>query len=162
MLIRDIMTVDPVLISPDATLLRAAEIISLTEVTDIMVVGEGQKFIGVFSEGDILRAMLPNVDEIIAAGGSLNDAFQFFTEKGQALRDRPIAPYIIRNAIVMRPADDAAMAATAMMEKQIRRLPVVDGDRLVGTISRSDICRASVFGFVRYQTGAVKREGSPI
>ena len=162
MLIRDIMTVDPVLIDPDANLLRAAEIISLTEVTDIMVVGEGQKFIGVFSEGDILRAMLPNVDEIISAGGSLKDAFDFFSKKGQALRNRPIAPYIIRNAIAMRPNDNAAMAATAMMEKQIRRVPVVDGDRLVGTISRSDICRASVFGFTRYQPDPVVLEGSPL
>lgn len=160
MLIRDIMTVDPVCISPDATLHRAAEIISLAEVTDIMVVGDCQSFIGVFSEGDILRAMLPNVEEIIAAGGSLRDAFEFFSQKGQALRTRPIAPYIIRNAIVMRPTDEAAMAATAMVEKQIRRLPVVDNGRLVGTISRSDICRASVYGFVRYQTGQPAAEGS--
>lgn len=146
------MTVDPVFIGPDATLLRAAEIISLAEVTDIMVVDENQEFVGVLSEGDILRAMLPNVDEILAAGGSLSDAFAFFAKKGKELRNRSIEPYIIRNPIVMKPTDEAAMAATAMVELQIRRLPVVSNGQLVGTISRSDVCRASVSGFTRYRS----------
>ena len=145
MLIRDIMTTHPVYIDVDSTVHRAAEIISIAEVSDVMVVDERKAFVGVLSEGDLLRAVLPNFDEIIAAGGSLADAFAFFVRKGHDLARRPIAPLVITSPITMKPTDEAAMAATAMAEKQIRRLPVVEAGKLVGTVSRADICRAVIY-----------------
>jgi CBS domain-containing protein len=146
MRIRDIMTIYPVRIHIDATLHHAAELISLSDTSDLMVIDEEKNFLGVLSEGDIIRAMLPNFDEILAAGGSLNDAFTYFLHKGSELARRPIAPLVITNAIILKPDDEAAIAATTMIEKQIRRLPVVENGRLVGTLSRSDICRAVVYG----------------
>ncbi len=145
MLIRDIMTIYPVYIEPDATMRRAAEIISIAEVSDLMVVDEQKNFVGVLSEGDVIRAMLPNFDEILEAGGSLNDAFEFFVRKGRESTRRPIAPLIIREPITMRPTDAVAMAAAVMAEKQIRRLPVVENGNLVGTVSRADVCRAVLY-----------------
>jgi CBS domain-containing protein len=145
MLVRDVMTIYPVHIDQNATIHRAAEIISIAEVSDVMVVDNLKNFVGVLSEGDVIRAVLPNFDEILAAGGTLNDAFQFFVHKGQELAKRRIAPLVIRDAIVLKPTDDVAMAAATMVEKQIRRLPVVEDGKLVGTVSRADICRAVVY-----------------
>ena len=145
MLIRDIMAPFPVRIDADASIGRAAEIISIAEVSDLMVVDDERHFVGVLSEGDLLRAILPNFDEIVAAGGSLADAFAFFAAKGRDLARRPIAPLVITGAIVLKPTDEAAQAATVMVEKQIRRLPVVEDGRLVGTVSRADICRAVIY-----------------
>ena len=105
----------------------------------------GHENLGFLSEGDLLRAILPNVDEIIAAGGSLADAFAFFAAKGRDLAHRPIAPLVITGAIVLKPTDEAAQAATVMVEKQIPRLPVVEDGKLVGTVSRADICRAVIY-----------------
>ncbi len=145
MLIRDIMSIYPVYVSANATMHRAAEIISIAEVSDLMVIDTERNFVGVLSEGDVIRAVLPNYDEIIAAGGSPTDAFDFFVRKGRDLAGRPIRPLIITDSIVMHPTDEAAMAATVMAEKQIRRLPVVENGKLVGTVSRADICRAVVY-----------------
>jgi CBS domain-containing protein len=144
-LVREVMTVFPVFISVDATLRRAAEIISIADVSDLMVVdGDGQ-FVGVLSEGDVIRAMLPDYDEIAALGGRLDDAFSAFVRKGAELADRPIRPLIITDPITMSPDDNVAMAAAVMIERYIRRLPVVADGRLAGTISRADLCRAVVY-----------------
>lgn len=145
MLVRDVMTIYPVHIDQNATMHRAAEIISIAEVSDLMVVDPAKNFVGVLSEGDLIRAVLPNFDEITAVGGTLSDAFQFFVRKGRELAKRPIAPLVIRNAITLKPTDEAAMAAATMVEKQIRRLPVVEDGKLVGTVSRADICRAVIY-----------------
>jgi CBS domain-containing protein len=144
-LVRDVMSIYPVHVELDSTIHRAAEIISIAEVSDLMVVDREKNFSGVLSEGDMIRAVLPSFDEILEAGGSLNDAFTFFIRKGRDLADRPIAPLVIREAITMKPTDHAAQAATIMAEKQIRRLPVVDQGKLVGTVSRADICRAVIY-----------------
>src|SRR5690349_16429042 len=118
MLIRDVMTIYPVHIESDATMHRAAEIISIAEVSDVMVVDHDKNLLGVLSEGDMIRAVLPNFDEILTAGGSLSDAFEFFVRKGRDLARRPIAPLIIRDIITMKPTDEVAKAATIMAEKQ--------------------------------------------
>jgi CBS domain-containing protein len=100
--------------------------------------------VGVLSEGDILRAALPNFDEILAEGGTLFDAYRLFLRKGQELSQRPIMPLVIRNPLVLHPDDHVAKAATVLIDLQIRRLPVVENGQLVGTVSRANICQAVV------------------
>jgi CBS domain-containing protein len=100
--------------------------------------------VGVLSEGDILRAALPDFDEIVEEGGTLLDAYQVFLRKGRALSEKPIAPLIIREPITLNPDDHVAKAAAVLIGKQIRRLPVVRDGRLLGTVSRANICEAVV------------------
>jgi CBS domain-containing protein len=109
-----------------------------------MVVDDDDNFYGVLSEGDILRTALPDIDEILTEGGTLDDAFAIFMRKGRELSSLPIVPLIIKEPIVVSPEDHIAKAATVLLDKQIRLLPVVQEGKLVGVISRADVCRAVV------------------
>ncbi len=142
--IKDVMRVRTARIRQDSDIRHAAEIVALSGVSDLMVVDDEDTFIGVLSEGDILRTALPDIDEILDEGGTLEDAFQIFLEKGKQLSELPIAPLIIREPIVLDPENHVAQAATILVDKQIRMLPVVQDGKLVGTISRADVCRAVV------------------
>lgn len=142
--VEDAMVTRTVRIRQDANLYKAAEVVALSRVSDLMVVGEDDKFIGVLSEGDILRAALPDMDEIVAEGGSLETAFGIFLNKGKKLSELPILPIVITEPIVLDPQDHVAKATMVMMDLNIRLLPVVKDGKLVGTISRADICQAIV------------------
>ncbi len=142
--IKDVMRVPPVRIHQDADIHHAAEVVALSGVSDLMVVDHDDKFIGVLSEGDILRTALPDTDEIVDEGGTLDAAFRIFMEKGEQLAGMPITPLIIREPIVLDPENHIAQAATILVQKQIRLLPVVKEGVLVGTVSRADVCRAVV------------------
>jgi predicted transcriptional regulator len=142
--VKDFMTVRTTRIRYSSSIQHAAEIVALSHVSDLMVIDEDGKFRGVLSEGDILRSALPDIDEILEEGGSLDDAFEIFLNKGRELSDLPITPLIIEEPIVVAPEDHVAKAATVLMNRQIRLLPVVKAGMLIGTISRADVCRAIV------------------
>lgn len=142
--VKDAMATRTIRIQHDANMYRAAEVVALSRVSDLMVVGEDDKFIGVLSEGDILRAALPDMDEIVAEGGSLDTAFDIFIKKGKNLSELPILPFVITEPVVLDPQDHIAKAATVMMDMNIRLLPVIKDGKLVGSISRADVCQAVV------------------
>jgi CBS domain-containing protein len=45
---------------------------------------------------------------------------------------------------VLDPEHHVAQAAAILLDKSIRLLPVVSDGKLVGTVSRADVCRAIV------------------
>jgi CBS domain-containing protein len=127
-----------------STMFQAAETVALAGSSDLMVIDEDGGFVGVLSEGDILRAALPDVEEMLEAGGSLDVAFARFVEKAHDLSTLPIAPLIIRNPITVAPDDHVTRAVVVLVERGIRLLPVVSAGRLLGVISRADVCNAVV------------------
>ncbi|HZG34721.1 MAG TPA: CBS domain-containing protein [Gaiellaceae bacterium] len=131
-------------IRAEATMLQAAEAISLSGASDLMVIDRTGAFRGVLTEGDVLRAALPDIDEILAAGGSVDAAFDRFVEKGRDLAALPIMPLVIRDPLAVDPDDHVARAAVVFVERNIRLLPVVRDGRLLGVISRADVCNAVV------------------
>ena len=129
-------------ISIDAPMSLAAELLVLSHASDLMVVDETGCYIGVLSEGDLLRAIMPDFEGLLESGASLEDAFRIFADAGREYADQPIGRLVIRKSITLSPNDELLKAATAMVTKQIRRLPVVEEERLVGSVSRADLCWA--------------------
>jgi predicted transcriptional regulator len=142
--IKDVMKMPAVRINQDSDIHHAAEVVAWSGVSDLMVVDNEDKFVGVLSEGDILRAALPDMDEIEAEGSSLDTAFDIFLKKGKDLSKLSIVPFVITEPIVLDPQDHVAKAATVMIDRNIRLLPVIKDGKLVGSISRADVCRAVI------------------
>lgn len=145
MLVSDVMAAFPAYIRLGATIRRAAEVVSVSEVGQLMVLDHDGRFVGSLSEEHLVRAMLPGFDEVTAAGGTLTDAFRAFLDRGRELADRPIDPLVARDTATVRSSDELARAAVVMIDRGIRRLPVVDDGTLVGTLSRADLCRAVIY-----------------
>jgi CBS domain-containing protein len=145
-LVRDVMNVSPTSIAARSTMREAAELVSRSAASDLAVVDDDGRFVGVLAEGDLIRAALPKFDEIVSSGGSIGEAFEMFMLNGKDLAGQPIDRIVIREPIEVHPNDDLMKVAVVMVSRHIRRLHVVEGGKLAGSISRADICRAVLAG----------------
>jgi CBS domain-containing protein len=142
MRIGDVMDRKAARITVTAPMSLAAELLVLSRASDLMVVDDEGRYVGVLAEGDLLHALMPDFEGLMDSGASLADAFRIFVDSGREYADQPIGRLVIRKSITVGPEDELLMAATVMVTKGIRRLAVVDGERLLGTVSRADVCWA--------------------
>lgn len=127
-LVRDVMSEKIVQISAGDTLSTVEDIMTLGGVRHMPVVRAG-KLVGVVSERDLLRASLSNLTEF---GTEQRRAFLHVVEIERVMTSPPV---------VIGPDDSVEDAALLMAEKKIGCLPVVDGERLMGMITETDILR---------------------
>jgi CBS domain-containing protein len=142
--VREAMTNRVARIHADASIFQAAHAAALAGANTLMVVDGSGNFAGVLADGDILRAALPDIHEIVDAGGSVEAAFDRFLQKAHQLAELPIAPLVVNDPVVVDPDDHVAKAAVTLVERGIAMLPVVRDGRLLGAITRADICDAVV------------------
>ena len=142
MKIHDVMNINSIRILSGSTMAEAADLAAMSNASGLFVVDNDNNFIGVLSEGDMMKKTLPDMSEIMSSPGGLEDSSYLFSEKGSQLARDIIDNHMIKEAITLSPDDPLLKAATTMALKKMRRLPVVKNDKLVGTISRGDICKA--------------------
>ena len=113
--IRDVMTTNPRTVSPNEPIQNAARIMRDEDTGAVPVVDNGRT-VGILTDRDIVvRAV---------AEGQLN----------RSVRD------IVTDSVITASPDMSTREATELMsEHQIRRLPVVENDRLVGIVSIGDL-----------------------
>jgi CBS domain-containing protein len=143
-LIRHVMNTDPATILAGASMAEAATVFSRTQTSDLVAIDEDDHVVGVLAEGDLLRAVFPRFEEVISAGGSIAEAFRIFLDNGRELASRSIGPLVIRNPITVGPDDELLTVAAVMVSEQIRCVPVVEDDRLLGSVARADVCRGAL------------------
>jgi CBS domain-containing protein len=138
MKIRDLMQRDVISVAPDATLKDAASLLVRHRISGLPVCVRDGSVVGVLSEADILfkQECPPEVSGLI--GRLLDDAYGD-AERSEA---RTVADAMTTPAITISPKQDATEAARLMIRHRINRLPVVDGTKLVGIVSRADLVRA--------------------
>jgi CBS domain-containing protein len=144
---RDIMTADPVTIGPETTVTEAARLMSEKRIGALPVVEEGV-MVGLVTEGDLImqdvKVHFPTYLSLLggyvfAPGAS--DRFEHSLRKAVAAS---VADVMTREPVTVTPEALVTDVATLLVERDIARVPVMDGQTVVGIISKSDIVRSLV------------------
>jgi CBS domain-containing protein len=138
MKVEELMTREVETVSPETSLKEVAALLGRRGISGVPVVDSEGHVLGVVSEGDILRKEQGLASEHSGLLGWL-------TGRGDAderLEAQTAAEAMTAPALSIAPWQAAHEAARAMVERQINRLPVVEGDRLVGIVTRADLVRA--------------------
>jgi predicted transcriptional regulator len=147
MRISDYMNINPVRINDGSSVRQAVEIVTMTNAADLMVVGENDVFIGTLSEGDLVRKTLPDLKDLakeMEESERLPPVFRMMAEKGEDLARQTIDDLVIREPLTLRPSQHVHRAGVIMAKYNIRNLPVVENNTLIGSFARADLCRAVI------------------
>lgn len=124
MLAEDAMKFGLITLGPEAPLYEAMDLIGRHHVTGLPVVDGGMNLLGIITEKDVLRcATSPEATET------------------------PVERFMTRSVVSFNRKTSLYRICACLIEYDFHRVPILDGTRLVGIISRSDILRhrAAVF-----------------
>jgi CBS domain-containing protein len=142
---RDIMTADPVTVGPELTVTEAAHLMTERRVGALPVV-QGGKMVGLVTEGDLImqdaRVHFPTYLSLLGGyvfAPGANERFESSLRKAVAAT---VADVMTREPITVTADASVTDVATLMVERDIARVPVMDGDAVVGIVTKSDIVRS--------------------
>ena len=115
----EIMTPTPITIAPNATAAEAANQMREKDIGSLIVVERGEP-IGIVTERDF-------VTKVAASDRQPSRVF---------VKDIMTSPLV-----AIPPTEEVAEAAKLMSQRKIRRLPVIEGGKLVGMLTENDIIR---------------------
>jgi CBS domain-containing protein len=119
--IRELMTENPETCPPSATVTDAARVMRDQDVGPVPVV-EGDLLVGIVTDRDLVLRVL--AEERDPSSTTLSDI-------------------VSSDLTTVSPDTDLHEALDLMSASQVRRLPVVEGGRLVGIVAQADIARAA-------------------
>jgi CBS domain-containing protein len=141
MRVADVMQRDVVTVLPGASLKEAAELLVENRISGLPVVDAEGRVLGVFSETDLLFKEQGEPDAPSWLAWLVDPLRLVDREKLAAHR---VGEAMTAPAQTISPRRSAAEAAKLMLGASVNRLPVVDGGKLVGIVSRADLVRAFV------------------
>ena len=143
-----IMTRSVITVTPDATVLEAANLMLRYHVSGLPVVDITGRLVGIVSEGDFIRRAE------IGTGRKPGRWLRFLLGAGSAATDyvhehgRRISEIMTPDPVTIGEETPLEQIVSSMERKGIKRLPVMRDGRLVGIVSRANLLQA-VAGLAR-------------
>jgi CBS domain-containing protein len=119
--IRDVMTRDPATFRTDETALEAAKAMSEGDFGAVVVVGDNDEVRGILTDRDIVVRIV---------------------SEGKDPSSTPISAAFTTEPTTLSPEDSLDDAVDALRSAHVRRLPVVEGSKVVGIVSIGDLAEA--------------------
>jgi CBS domain-containing protein len=142
---RDIMTREPITVTPETEVTKAANILLENNINGLPVVDAAGKLVGIICQSDLIaqQKRIP-----IPTFFTLLEGYIPMTSPGQLERElKKIAAVTVSqamtpNPVTVRPDTDLSTIASLMADRKFHTLPVIDAEEnLVGIIGKEDILR---------------------
>lgn len=139
MLIKEFINTEMEVIAETATIDQAAKMFHASGVVDMAVINSEGDFVGVLSQADLLRASMPDVEELYEANVSYRGLNVYFVNAVRGKAGTSIDRCIIRAPFTVDPDDPIVKAVTIMTNHRIASLPVVRDKKLLGVVTRTQV-----------------------
>lgn len=137
---KDMMTTNVITVLPETPVQEIAQLMQQHRISGVPVVDRNGKVFGLVSEGDLMRRI---ADEdrhrswwLSLFHSKYENAEDFAKARGRYARD-----VATRNVISVKEETPAGEIARLLESRQIKRVLVMRGDKLLGIVSRGDLLR---------------------
>jgi acetoin utilization protein AcuB len=120
------MTKKVITVAPEETLERAADLLAENRIHRLPVVRDG-KLVGIVTDSDIRNAALRDPSRGAVGVGGMT-----------------VGGIMTREVITVTPLDTVEDALLVLQKKRLGALPVVEGNRVVGIITKADVLAALI------------------
>jgi len=139
MKVEDIMTTNVRTITSDKKLGEVVSMMCIYRYSGIPVVDDG-KLVGTVSESDVLGKMFPKLEDLMSgmSGVDYDELMNKYSDVVSITVKDVMTPVVIS----VKPDMHILQAASVMVGRKFRRIPVAVGDELVGMVSMGDVHKA--------------------
>ena len=139
MLVKDWMTLDPITVTPDTSVMKASQLMKENNIRRLPVVDENGKVVGIVSDRDLKEASPSKATTL--------DVHELY----YLLSELKVKDIMSKKVYTIKPTDTVEKAAVIMLEHKITGLPVVEDGKLVGILTQGDVFRVltSITGVYR-------------
>ncbi len=138
MKVKDVMTKEVITISPAAPLRVVNQIMQKYNQSYIIVVNEKDEVEGIITYSDLFRLILPPYEEVMK-----KDCIWLFPEKMEErvkeLINKQVSEVMKRKIISVNADQLVIKAGAEMAANDIKQMPVLENNKLIGVISYHDI-----------------------
>lgn len=140
--VREIMHKDWPTLGPDATVEEAIRLFAEARISGAPIVDAGGRLLGIVTEGDLIfqdaDIKAPGFLDILGGIIPLGNTEEY---RREVLKSAGVTADEVMTAdpVTVDPEATLAECATLMAEERKKMLPVVEGERLAGVITRMDI-----------------------
>lgn len=144
MIAKDVMTTKLITIHPETTLREITQLLLDHHISGLPVVDGQGGLVGIVSEGDLMyKEVTTQSPAVLNIIGALihSDGVQEYRETAGNLLELTAADIMTTDVISFSPNTGLQRIGRIMLENHIKRVPIVEGNKLVGIVSRADVIR---------------------
>lgn len=143
MKVKQCLTKDVVVLSPDNELKKAASVFIANKIWAAPVVDEDRRVVGILSITDILNTLSPDFIPLLKNVDFIKDygALDISVKDVKKLAKLKVSDVMTKDVITIGEEGDLVVAISLMKKHGFRTLPVLKDNKLVGMVSIIDICR---------------------
>jgi CBS domain-containing protein len=141
----DVMTRDVIFVHPHDTLRRVAKIMLDRGISGVPVVDAAGRVAGIVSEADLIKSDANTARsrwwlETLAEGERMSDEFMDAIRTAQKV-NRPVSRIMHTELVIVAPETPLAEVADKLIHQNVRRVLVMEKDKLLGIIARRDLVK---------------------
>jgi len=145
---KDIMTKEPITVTPDMEIMRAAKILLERGINGVPVVDAG-KLVGILCRSDLIaqqkKIPVPSLFTLLDGLITLESG-KHFEKALHKIAATTVADSMTRNPMTVHPETNIEEIAAIMVDRNFHTIPVVEKGKLVGIIGKEDVLRTLMPG----------------